>query len=148
MMASCLLTYHIVGPWCLPRWNCAYPRPGHLSYILFWESGPCMVHYDPGYQGQTAPHNTKTQQTHQRKVGINVIKTNFTHHISGEIAHIPGLDTPKLHFVESGPYMCQHDPTNKWQVSSHNTKTEQDNQSTHQVDRLVKMHTSKACTHT
>ena len=31
----------------------------------------------------------------------------------GEIARTPGLDTPKLHFVESGPYMCQHDPTNK-----------------------------------
>ena len=60
-----------------------------------------MVHYDPGYKGHTASHshNTKTQQTHQRKVGINVTKPNFTHHISGEIAHIPGLDTPKLHVV-------------------------------------------------
>ena len=98
----------------------------HLSHMLFWESGPCMVHYDPGYTGQTAPHNTKSQQTHQRKVGINATKTNFTHRIPGEIAHIPGLDTPisyilfsQAHtcahlsyilFWESGPCMLHHDP--------------------------------------
>ena len=53
----------------------------------------------------------------------------------------------RLHFT--GPPIAQiFSPCSGGrQLSSHNTKTEQDNQSTHQVDRLVKMHTSKACTH-
>ena len=37
----------------------------HLSYILFWESGPYMCHHGPEYNCKTPPRNPKTEQTNQ-----------------------------------------------------------------------------------
>ena len=53
----------------------------------------------PRIQRTNSPTHLKTQPTQHRKVHLNVTKPNFTPHTPGEIAHIPGLDTPKLHYA-------------------------------------------------
>ena len=45
------------------------------------------------------PHTPQNTTNLAKKGTLKLTKPNFTHHIPGEIAHIPGLDTPKLHFL-------------------------------------------------